>query len=283
MSIVAQKKPPISETHPELAKRWSDKNFVKPSEISFGSNIQIWWVCNKGHEWLQSPHARLKIKCAYCSNRRILVGDNDILTLYPWVKEFLDETEYKRLDKIIPRGKGHVKLHCPTCDYKWEPFVKNVTTRNQTCPRCNLGQSSKAEEKLYLSTLNRYPKALRPYRLPVAFRSHKKTSIDIFVPHENIPLVIEYDGSHWHKDRYSIDSEKTMVVLNKGYALARIREQTPHQKLNLLDIEHPYLIQLKHNYSLEELDFNYLVDTITTWYASLLPPVSPQPPKLLKE
>lgn len=43
----------LQTTHPKLIDEWNyDKNFpLLPSEVSFGSNKKIWWVCGEGHEW----------------------------------------------------------------------------------------------------------------------------------------------------------------------------------------------------------------------------------------
>lgn len=41
----------LDKTHPELVTEWSNKNTIKPSEVSYGSSKKVWWVCNKGHEW----------------------------------------------------------------------------------------------------------------------------------------------------------------------------------------------------------------------------------------
>lgn len=247
----------LKTTHPELAAQWSNNNSLKPSEISVGTHIKVWWVCDKKHEWLAAVHSRTRSGCPYCSNRRILVGDNDILTLYPWVKEFLDETEYKRLDKIIPRGKGHVKLHCPTCDYKWEPLVKNVTTRNQTCPRCNFGQSSKIEVSLL--------KSLSSYAIVPQYRVNYTGGfmrLDGFFDKNSLKFAVEYDGAYWHNDTIEKDIDKTRILLDKNYYVIRVREVSPHIQLGFLPIEHDNLFQIKFDYTADYCNLPVVVEQI---------------------
>ena len=61
---------------PELIKLWHyNKNEGKtPKDFSYGSNVTVWWKCEKGHEWQMKINAirRLKsdIKCPQC--RRIV-------------------------------------------------------------------------------------------------------------------------------------------------------------------------------------------------------------------
>ena len=35
----------LSATHPELIDQWHFKNKIKPTEITAGSNIKVWWKC----------------------------------------------------------------------------------------------------------------------------------------------------------------------------------------------------------------------------------------------
>lgn len=38
------------------------------------------------------------------------------------------------------------------------------------------------------------------------------------------PLLIEYDGSFWHKDKYDVDTRKSTALLELGALLVRLRE-----------------------------------------------------------
>ena len=41
----------LAEVHPELVSEWSEKNKIKPAEVSIGSHKKVIWKCEKGHEW----------------------------------------------------------------------------------------------------------------------------------------------------------------------------------------------------------------------------------------
>lgn len=56
--------------NPSLAKAWHPtKNLpLTPSMVSYGSQVKIWWKCENGHEWEQSPHSRNRTpKCSICT------------------------------------------------------------------------------------------------------------------------------------------------------------------------------------------------------------------------
>ena len=40
----------FAEKHPELVPEWSDRNELRPEEVSFGSHKKVWWVGACGHE-----------------------------------------------------------------------------------------------------------------------------------------------------------------------------------------------------------------------------------------
>ena len=55
--------------HPELAEEWHyEKNFpLTPDKITYGSSLEVWWKCKKGHEWKKSPLDRHgSPKCPVC-------------------------------------------------------------------------------------------------------------------------------------------------------------------------------------------------------------------------
>ena len=41
----------LSTLKPKLASEWSEKNEIKPTEVSIGSHKKVIWQCKQGHEW----------------------------------------------------------------------------------------------------------------------------------------------------------------------------------------------------------------------------------------
>ena len=37
----------LTEVHPELVSEWSEKNKIKPTEVSIGSHKKVIWRCKK--------------------------------------------------------------------------------------------------------------------------------------------------------------------------------------------------------------------------------------------
>ena len=48
----------LAEVHPELVSEWSEKNKIKPIEVSIGSHKKVIWRCKKGHEWEAAVKSR---------------------------------------------------------------------------------------------------------------------------------------------------------------------------------------------------------------------------------
>ncbi len=60
----------LATLEPLLAKQWSKKNKIKPTEVSIGSHKKVIWRCKKGHEWEVAVKSRTinKTGCQYCSH-----------------------------------------------------------------------------------------------------------------------------------------------------------------------------------------------------------------------
>ncbi|MDO4996576.1 MAG: zinc-ribbon domain-containing protein [Bacilli bacterium] len=66
-----------------LTKEWDYKknSNLKPTDITAGSHKKVHWKCQYGHEWIMSAQERnMGQNCPYCSNKRVLVGYNDLFT-----------------------------------------------------------------------------------------------------------------------------------------------------------------------------------------------------------
>ena len=135
----------LATTNPELIKEWdyskNDKKGIKPEIVKAGSNLKVWWKCSKGHEW-EVPiinRAIRKMGCPYCSNRRIIIGYNDLKTTNP---KLIEEWDYEKNKNIKPTeitaGSGiKVWWKCKKCGHEWEANP-NHRTRGRGCPACKL-------------------------------------------------------------------------------------------------------------------------------------------------
>ena len=62
----------LATKNPELVLEWHpDKNDIKPSEVTRGSKIKVWWRCSEGHEWQASIANRTKgSNCPECAKQK---------------------------------------------------------------------------------------------------------------------------------------------------------------------------------------------------------------------
>lgn len=99
---------PLSETHPEVAAMWSEKNLpLRPDQVTAGGHDMVFWKCPVcGGEWEARVVSVTKAAkgCPFCGNRRILPGYNDLATIRP---DLLSEWNYKKNDPLLPSQIGH--------------------------------------------------------------------------------------------------------------------------------------------------------------------------------
>ncbi len=122
---------------------------LDPERIGIHSNKKVWWVCKNGHHYDSSPEHRFRGEnCPYCSNRRILVGENDLQTTNPELMEEWDyEANYPLLPTMVVPGSSK-KVHwiCKNCGNKWIVSVLSRAKRHHTgCPKC--GRLKRAENR----------------------------------------------------------------------------------------------------------------------------------------
>ena len=71
MSLV-QSRYNLLTNYPDVAKQWHPKRngVMKPGEFTPGTNMKVWWLCNKNpdHEWEASISNRTKGRgCPQCA------------------------------------------------------------------------------------------------------------------------------------------------------------------------------------------------------------------------
>jgi len=77
----------LATTHPQLLKEWDfEKNQeVSPYSLSQGSNLKVWWKCDRGHSYqmIVACKTQRNFGCPYCSGQHVWKGHNDLATTHP--------------------------------------------------------------------------------------------------------------------------------------------------------------------------------------------------------
>ena len=127
---------------PELAREWDfEKNIsdLTPDKITVGSNRIVWWRCAKGHSWKDAVVKRTHGKpCPYCTNRHVLIGYNDLATLYP---KLANEWDYSNnvgvdINTVVPGCTKKVSWKCSSCGHIWVASIQSRTRKGTGCPIC---------------------------------------------------------------------------------------------------------------------------------------------------
>jgi hypothetical protein len=93
----------LATTHPELSKQWHTANTIKPSELTYGSDTKVKWVCDKGHEWdtlVYLRTAKLARGCPTCGRGLNSKAEKEVAG---WMKALLPNNQVEENTKsIIP-------------------------------------------------------------------------------------------------------------------------------------------------------------------------------------
>lgn len=131
---------------PELARQWHPTRNapLMPSQVTRGSHRQVWWRCEKGHEWRTSVKARAEGNgCPVCAGRRLLSGDNDLAAVYPDLAAQWHPVKNGALtpDMVLSSAMCRVWWRCEK-GHEWQARVRE-RSRGTGCPVCS-GQKVEA-------------------------------------------------------------------------------------------------------------------------------------------
>ncbi len=123
---------------PDLAEEWHPKKNKKltPADVSTGSNIKAWWVCEMGHSWKASVKKRVKgTGCPYCSGR-LPSRENNLAAVNPELAAQWHPTKNGKLTprKVTPASHKKVWWQCEK-GHSWEAAVLWRKNGNN-CPYC---------------------------------------------------------------------------------------------------------------------------------------------------
>ena len=132
----------LATVHPELLNEWdyekNDKLGIYPDKVAYGSSVKVWWKCSNGHSYQSTPNNRVNRRsCPYCSNKKILVGYNDLATLRP---DLAKEWNYEKNGDLLPscvatKSSKKVWWKCKQ-GHEWEAKISNRSVLGRNCPYC---------------------------------------------------------------------------------------------------------------------------------------------------
>lgn len=196
---------------PQEVLEWDyEKNNLKPSEVSFGSNLVAWWKCAVcGHGWKTQVSSRSSGRgCPSCANK-IVTDKNRFSILYP---NEAQEWDYNKNIGILPSDFSYgsnkkVWWRCSKCGYVWKMSIASRTLGGGWCSNCSPPRASNiAQEwlKIYSGGIVKeyYIKELGIFT--DGFDSKTNT-------------VYEFLGNYWHGNPKMYSSEEVNPTVNKTY------------------------------------------------------------------
>lgn len=127
---------------PSIAKEWdySKNKDLLPENCSPFSRIKVWWKGMCGHSWYQAIGLRTgsqKQGCPYCAGRKVLLGVNDLETLYPEIIKYWDTQKNGELKPSDYLPGSHKKVWWINDDGSEEyrairNKVKSIKNRNKS-------------------------------------------------------------------------------------------------------------------------------------------------------
>lgn len=129
----------LATLEPLLAKQWSKKNKIKPTEVSIGSHKKVIWRCKKGHEWEAVVKSRTinKTGCPHCSHNKALAGFNDLATLLPDIAAEWSDRNYPLLPtQVTVFANRKAWWKCKDCGREWNTLI-STRSGGSKCPYCS--------------------------------------------------------------------------------------------------------------------------------------------------
>ena len=129
----------LATLEPKLARQWSKKNMIKPTEVSIGSHKKVIWRCDKGHEWEVAVKSRTinKSGCPYCSHNKVLEGFNDLATLLPDIAAEWSDKNYLLLPtQVTVFANRKAWWKCKDCGMEWYTLI-STRSGGSKCPYCS--------------------------------------------------------------------------------------------------------------------------------------------------
>ena len=133
----------LASVRPDLASEWhpTKNGDLQPSDMTYGSNLKVWWRCHHGHEWGTKIAKRTQpfgTGCPTCTNRIVLKGFNDLATTHPELANEWHPTKNGDLQPTDVSFGANKKVwwQCPRCGHEWQKTLNARTSTGQIHLHC---------------------------------------------------------------------------------------------------------------------------------------------------
>lgn len=171
----------LAACKPNLAKDWHEKNSRTPDNVSYKSNLLVWWRCqyNSEHEWQYkvSERARTDAECPYCrferTNRRNCLAKRAPEVAREWYRQKNSGVVYIRQgnakNTFCKLNATTVSIYdnnlawwkCKAAGHVWEARIANRALYGEGCPYCT-GKMTFEKNSDFLSTYPHLVKSWHP-------------------------------------------------------------------------------------------------------------------------
>ena len=204
----------LKTMHPDVVDNYWDygKNAdVDPNTIASSSKVKVWWKCGKGHSWKSKVCDAVHNGCPICSNRRVLVGYNDLKSVHP---ELAADWDYERNGSLTPEKVTYStgrKVHwiC-SVSHRYELSVYSRHT-GVGCPYCS--------GRLALKGFNSLADQSRDYTKDWDYERNVDISPDEILPFSNRKIWWKCPNGHSYRSNLNAH--------NKGHGCPYCSGQLP--------------------------------------------------------
>jgi hypothetical protein len=130
----------LDTVNPEVSKQWdfTKNGDLTPNDVTKSSGKNVWWICEKGHEWQATIANRNNgTGCPYCKNRK-LCEDNCLLTVNPNLSSKWHPTKNGELTpRDVVAVSGISAWWICENGHEWKAVIRDRNEGNG-CPFCSI-------------------------------------------------------------------------------------------------------------------------------------------------
>ena len=206
----------LQTLRPDLAAQLVNRSLA--ATLSVGSSTIVEWRCPRSmeHVWEARVASRAAgSACPYCTNKKVLVGFNDLATTHPHLAQQLAQSN--TATTITVSSAQRVTWICEA-GHSWTTFAYQRAHIPTGCPRCATSAPEKELAEIIRSLIPAEPVLLSDRTLLDG------QEVDITVPSRR--LAIEFNGLYWHCETSGKTSDyhanKSERAATAGYQLIHV-------------------------------------------------------------